>query len=309
MAPSPLPVSRPALLTALVMLILLVGARPASGADGWVWPLSPAPDVSRPFEAPLDRYAAGHRGADLVGTPGASVVAVAGGVVRHVGTVAGVAVVSVDHGGEISTYQPVSGEVRVGERVSAGDRLGRLLLVGSHCAPRACLHLGRRIGEDYADPLALIGRTAAIRLFTPTGALPSPPVDLGPTGSGALGVPAPGPVTSSFGMRVHPVTGVLKLHDGMDVGAPCGTPVRAAADGTVVGRTAHPAYGNRVVVSHGGGLTTSYNHLSRFDVADGTRVRRGQLLGAVGTTGLSTGCHLHFMVVRDGSPVDPATYL
>ncbi|MFY0405856.1 peptidoglycan DD-metalloendopeptidase family protein [Solicola sp. PLA-1-18] len=300
--------SRRALLPVLVVLLALVPARAVAG-DGWRWPLAPTPEVVRGFEAPADRYGPGHRGADLLGTPGATVRAVADGVVRHVGVVAGVAVVSVDHGGEISTYQPVAGEVEVGNRVAAGDALGRLLLVGSHCVPRACLHLGRRIGREYADPLALLRRPAAVRLFTPTGALPVPPLDLGPTGSGELGRPAEGPVTSPFGMRTHPVTGVHKLHDGLDIGAPCGAPVRAAADGVVVGRTTHPAYGNRLVVSHGDALTTSYNHLSRFAVADGTRVRRGQLVGSVGTTGLSTGCHLHFMVTVDGTARDPARWL
>lgn len=106
-----------------------------------------------------------------------------------------------------------------------------------------------------------------------------------------------------------PDHGELKLHDGTDFAAACGTPVRAVADGRVVAVTYDPAYGQRVVVDHGGGVETSYNHLARASVRSGAAVRAGAVVGAVGSTGMSTGCHLHFMVRADGAPVDPVRFL
>ena len=114
-------------------------------------------------------------------------------------------------------------------------------------------------------------------------------------------------------MRYHPVLHVWKLHDGMDFGAGCGTPVHSAAAGRVVLVQAAIGYGNRVVVEHGtiGGhrLRTSYNHLSAFDVAEGQVVTQGQVVGRVGSTGFSTGCHLHFMVWQDGEVTDPSRFV
>ena len=130
---------------------------------------------------------------------------------------------------------------------------------------------------------------------------------------GALVKPVDGYVTSSFGMRLHPVYEQWTLHDGTDFGAPCGTPIRAARSGTVIGSYHDYAYGKRVIVDHGwvggGGLGTSYNHLSRFSTHVGERVRRGEIVGYVGDTGYSTGCHLHFMVFRNGAVVNPVPWL
>lgn len=114
-------------------------------------------------------------------------------------------------------------------------------------------------------------------------------------------------------MRVHPVTGVYKLHDGTDFGSACGTPVYAAQSGEVLEAGFSSAWGNRIVVDHGlvgsTGLATAYNHLSRYAVNAGASVERGQLVGYVGTTGYSTGCHLHFNVYENGTPVDPMRWL
>jgi murein DD-endopeptidase MepM/ murein hydrolase activator NlpD len=110
-------------------------------------------------------------------------------------------------------------------------------------------------------------------------------------------------------MRVHPVTGARKLHDGTDFGVPCGTPVHAAGGGTVVGRGSSSAYGNRVIIRHGDGLETSYNHLAGQSVTVGQRVTTSTVVGRVGSTGLSTGCHLHFMARRNGQVVDPMTLI
>ncbi len=120
--------------------------------------------------------------------------------------------------------------------------------------------------------------------------------------------PVSGRISSPFGMRVHPVTGVYKLHDGTDFASSCGTPIRAAADGVVIESGYSAAWGKRLVIEHGikrgRYLATAYNHLSGFAVRRGP-VRRGEVVGYVGTTGYSTGCHLHFNLYVDGSPVDP----
>jgi murein DD-endopeptidase MepM/ murein hydrolase activator NlpD len=126
-------------------------------------------------------------------------------------------------------------------------------------------------------------------------------------GGGGMATPTPGPVTSPFGWRTHPVYGDRRFHKGIDIGAPCGTPVVAAQSGTVQSASWHGSYGNIVVVDHGNGLSTAYAHLQGFG-ASGS-VQRGQVIGYVGTTGLSTGCHLHFEVRQGGEPVNPAGYL
>jgi hypothetical protein len=159
------------LLLAVVVLLLALDAfametpRHADDGDEWTWPLDPRPEVVDGFDPPDDPYGAGHRGVDLAGRVGQPVLAVADGRVSFAGTIAGRGVVVVDHGAERSTYEPVIGEVRRDQRVSAGDPLGRLELVGSHCWPQACLHLGRIAGETYRDPLELLGSSGPIRLL------------------------------------------------------------------------------------------------------------------------------------------------
>ncbi len=141
-------------------------ARSGSGGERWGWPLAPRPEVARTFDPPEDPYGAGHRGIDLSGRIGQSVLAVADGRVRFVGMVAGRGVVVIEHGDERSTYEPVIGAVDVGDRVRSGQVVGRLELVASHCWPSACLHLGRIAGETYLDPLELlVGGTGPVRLL------------------------------------------------------------------------------------------------------------------------------------------------
>lgn len=123
--------------------------------------------------------------------------------------------------------------------------------------------------------------------------------------------PAGGRITSRFGMRLHPVLKVWKLHDGTDYGAACGSPIRAAAAGRVVERYYNAGYGNRLMIDHGringSATTTSYNHAIRYTVGVGQRVQRGQVIGYVGNTGYSTGCHLHLMVWVNGKLTNPQT--
>jgi murein DD-endopeptidase MepM/ murein hydrolase activator NlpD len=114
-------------------------------------------------------------------------------------------------------------------------------------------------------------------------------------------------------MRMHPVYHRWTLHDGTDFGAGCGTPIHAAASGTVIAMYYNEGYGNRVIMDNGwyrgAGLGTAYNHLSRYSTHVGQHVQRGDVIGYVGTTGYSTGCHLHFMVFRNGATVNPMGYL
>lgn len=135
----------------------------------------------------------------------------------------------------------------------------------------------------------------------------------GGDGGSALSYPVNGPVTSSYGMRVHPITGVYKLHDGTDFGVGCGTPIRAAASGTVIERYYNGGYGNRLILNHGqmrgASVVTAYNHAAQYIVGVGEHVSRGQTIGFVGSTGYSTGCHLHFMVLVNGNTVNPMGWL
>ena len=131
-------------------------------------------------------------------------------------------------------------------------------------------------------------------------------------GSGVLAMPVDGYVTSPFGWRTHPIWGYRSLHDGVDFGASCGSPIRASADGVVISEYYHSAWGNRIIIDHGVlkgvGVSTISNHLSGYAVSAGQRVERGQVVGYVGDTGWSTGCHLHFTVNQNGVPVDPMNW-
>ncbi|MBK9178482.1 MAG: peptidoglycan DD-metalloendopeptidase family protein [Acidimicrobiales bacterium] len=130
-------------------------------------------------------------------------------------------------------------------------------------------------------------------------------------GSGQLAFPVPGYSVGSrrFGVQVHPIYGTPRMHSGVDIGAPTGAPVRAADDGVVVSADVRGGYGNCIVIDHGDGLATLYAHLSAMSVGAGESVTRGQVIGAIGSTGASTGPHLHFEVRVNGNPVDPLPYL
>jgi murein DD-endopeptidase MepM/ murein hydrolase activator NlpD len=118
-----------------------------------------------------------------------------------------------------------------------------------------------------------------------------------------------GHVGSSFGWRIDPFNGRSALHTGLDFQADPGTPILAAAGGVVVEQDVHPAYGNMVEIDHGNNLVTRYAHASRVWVKKGDLVRRGQKIAEVGTTGRSTGPHLHFEVMVQGVPQDPQKFL
>jgi murein DD-endopeptidase MepM/ murein hydrolase activator NlpD len=130
-----------------------------------------------------------------------------------------------------------------------------------------------------------------------------------PDGVGLVS-PLPGVnANSEFGNRMHPTLGVRKMHNGLDFPADEGTPILAAGSGTVVSAAAAGTAGNQVIIDHGGGISTKYMHMSAFSVKTGAQVNQGQIIGRVGSTGRSTGPHLHFEVLRNGRPENPRAYL
>ena len=131
-----------------------------------------------------------------------------------------------------------------------------------------------------------------------------------PVGDDGYLRPVSGPITSGYGGRMHPVLGYFKGHDGVDFGATCGTPVHAAKAGTVIAVEYHHASGKRVKIDHGNGVVTGYYHLQGFNTSVGATVAAGDTIGYVGSTGRSTGCHLHFAKMDEaGNYSDPMSIL
>lgn len=170
-------------------------------------------------------------------------------------------------------------EQRLAEMKAESDRLGEIIRQRAEAARKAAEKAGKKIVE----------------------------------GTGLLSRPVSGPITSPYGMRYHPILHRYKLHTGTDFGVPSGTAVRAAREGTVIESYYNSAYGNRMVVDHGyvNGvyLVTTYNHLTRSTVRKGEKLDRGEVLGYSGSTGYSTGPHLHFETMENGHFVDPMKWL
>jgi murein DD-endopeptidase MepM/ murein hydrolase activator NlpD len=167
--------------------------------------------------------------------------------------------------------------------------------------------------EKQQAPLATVSTTANLA----SAARPNPVVTFGampfrPTGT--VSIPSRVPVenlamSSDFGMRVHPVLGGRRMHKGVDLPAPVGTPIHATADGVVSRADWFSSYGLYVSIEHGGNLETRYGHMSRLNVAAGQQVHKGDVIGYVGTTGRSTGPHLHYEVRVAGEAVNPVPYM
>jgi murein DD-endopeptidase MepM/ murein hydrolase activator NlpD len=155
----------------------------------------------------------------------------------------------------------------------------------------------------------------AIEKTTPTvGAVEAPPAYSSPVPTRGISVPSRMPLegaalTSGFGMRTHPVLGGRRQHTGIDLAAPTGTPVYATADGVVSRADWYSSYGLYISVEHGASMQTRYAHLSRLAVAAGDSVKKGDLIGYVGSTGRSTGPHLHYEVRVEGLAVNPIPYM
>ena len=134
------------------------------------------------------------------------------------------------------------------------------------------------------------------------------------TVGGVIAIPSVQPVsklsfTSNFGIRSDPFQGTARMHAGVDIPGPVGTPIYATADGIVAEADRHGGYGNLVEINHGKGIATRYGHLSRILVGANQRVKRGQLIALMGSTGRSTGPHLHYEVRMDGHAVNPVPFL
>lgn len=329
----------------MVAALLVVGlpvaawAVPLDGVPGEMGsPVEGEPIIVRPFQPPAERWQAGHRGVDVAAPVGSDILATADGVVSFIGRIAGRNVVVIDHGEVRTTYEPITATIARGSRVRAGQVVGRLD-AGHDCGRPAttCVHVGVRREHDYLEPVFVAGPDNRIRLLPANaareierrtrertaaaaalqaGAGPDAGADPGPLpapGSSGLVRPATGPITSRFGMRRHPVLGVWKLHDGTDFGLPCGAPLRSVAAGRVTQSYYNGGYGNRLFIDHGSvngrRMVSSYNHALHYTVDVGRTVAAGQVIGLNGTTGYSTGCHLHFMLWVDGQLVDPQRWL
>jgi murein DD-endopeptidase MepM/ murein hydrolase activator NlpD len=150
-------------------------------------------------------------------------------------------------------------------------------------------------------------KEAQLRAFIRRSSLPGHvPI---PRSAGAYIYPVNGPITSYYGYRVHPITGSTRLHTGMDFGVGYGVPILAADNGVVIHSGWYGGYGNTVIVDHGGGFTTLYAHASSLSVNVGQTVSQGQTVSRVGSTGMSTGPHLHFEVRYHGNPINPMSRL
>lgn len=287
----------------LLLVLVVCGALPARANDLFLE--RPVPGrVGELFDISVSRYSSGHRGVDLSASPGDPVRASAAGTVFFAGMVAGRPVLSVDHGGGVrTTYTPVTATVGRGDHVSTGDIVGTVA-TDAHCRSQ-CLHWGLTDGMDHFDPLSHLD-SPTIRLL-PAGSTPVPRTPAFSMGGGSP-LPVKGRSSSHFGMRTHPITGVRKLHDGTDIAASCGTPVLTPWSGRVVSASMHSAYGFRVIVEHDG-LRTAYAHLRALEVGVGEHLAAGSRVGSVGSTGLSTGCHLHWMAWLGGALIDPLTLL
>ncbi|PAX07896.1 M23 family metallopeptidase [Sphingomonas lenta] len=172
-------------------------------------------------------------------------------------------------------------------RAATGEeRLGELLYAGLDQGGRRTRLV--RFGAD--------GQEASGRWFDASGRTER---------RGFMGMPVAGRISSGFGMRLHPLLGFLRMHKGLDIAAPHGMPIHSAMDGVVQFAGRSGGYGNFIKVAHGQGVVSGYGHLSRFAVGAGKRVRRGEVIGYVGSTGISTGPHLHWEVWKHGRPVNP----
>ncbi len=245
------------------------GPAAADGSEPWTWPL-PGHDVSQRFDKPASAYGPGHRGVDLAASAGDTVRAVAAGRVAFVGSVAGTPVVTIEHGDERSTYQPVSSRLQ-------GRRLGRGRSSRSaRCSARRVTAPGRACtsAESSATRLPRSARAARQR---------SIPARSTPTASHLhLRQAATARSIDRSAVRSRPPSGCASTRSPACAScttaptsvSPAAPPVHAAAAGTVVGRSTSSAYGKRIVIRHRPGLETSYNHLSRQSVSVGERVGR-----------------------------------
>jgi murein DD-endopeptidase MepM/ murein hydrolase activator NlpD len=186
----------------------------------------------------------------------------------------------------------VAGQVAQLEELSASEE----------AALESLIRQRQREEEERRRALAEAARRAAL-----LAGRAAPPENPGAPGS--FGWPVSGPITSPFGLRSNPFGPGLEMHPGLDIGAPMGATIAAAAGGRVIFAGSYGGYGNAVIIDHGGATSSLYGHCSQIFVAEGQDVQRGQAIAAVGMTGRATGPHLHFEVRVNGVPVDPISRL
>ncbi|HEY8339567.1 MAG TPA: M23 family metallopeptidase [Egibacteraceae bacterium] len=168
---------------------------------------------------------------------------------------------------------------------------------------------GTAAGDPTVTDASALAQAAAAQLAAAPSTAATAVTPVTADTPGGLVLPVEGRFSSPFGMRTHPVTGARKMHTGVDIAAPTGTPIRAARGGTVSFAGVRGGYGNLVIIDHPDGTQTRYAHQDALQVQVGQRVAAGQVVGTVGSTGMSTGPHLHFELRRGGDPVDPAPLL
>jgi murein DD-endopeptidase MepM/ murein hydrolase activator NlpD len=177
----------------------------------------------------------------------------------------------------------------------------------------ATAQISGAIRGEAAGPLGQ-GDKEFTQLFASWKKLDTPGAGTIGTMQPAISVPSIAPVqgfrlSSTYGEREHPVLGGVRMHKGLDLAAPSGTPVLAPADGVVEKASWFSSYGNFIEIAHGGNMETRYGHLSGYNVVAGQHVHKGDVIGYVGSTGRSTGPHLHYEVRIGGQAVDPTPYL
>jgi murein DD-endopeptidase MepM/ murein hydrolase activator NlpD len=290
------------LIAAVAMQLSPASANAESGSKYWPV-LGP---VIRTFDKPEQVWSAGHRGIDIAATAGSPIVAAASGYVSWTGVIAGVASITVTHNDGLRTsYLPVASNVVTGQKVAAGEVIG--VLLAGHTATADCLHLGLRRGDEYLDPLTWLStssvRTAGHVRLLPQGARVPATASTGALSPADSNWPVTGVITSPYGWR--PWGNEFRFHSGTDIGVACGTPVATPWPGQVVGVGYNWSLGNYVIVQHPGGIRSTFAHLTQALVGQGAQVAARQVIALSGTTGESTGCHLHWGTTRDGVGVDP----
>ena len=185
------------------------------------------------------------------------------------------------------------------------DRATAEQLIADLEAESAQIEAELRAAAEAAAAAAAAQQAAAGGSSSSGGSVNAP----APSGSGRFIYPVNGRISSNYGYRIHPISGASRLHAGMDIAAGTGTPIYAAGPGTVIYAGWRGGYGNTIMIDHGGGIVTLYGHQSSLASSVGQSVSQGQVIGYVGSTGYSTGPHLHWEVRVNGSPRDPRGYV
>ena len=183
------------------------------------------------------------------------------------------------------------------EGLSVDDKFDLIILRGEDGKPDQLVYAGLdRVGRADLELLKWTDGKEVVWLNADS---------VGGQASATMRLPVSGRVTSGFGERFHPILGYARMHKGVDLAASYGAPIAAAAPGKVIAAGWAGGYGREVVIVHGGGIQTRYGHMSRLAAAVGQTVSQGQVIGYVGSSGLSTGPHVHYEVLKNGRPVNP----